>query len=364
MTKSKEHVYAELLKRLESGDYPVGSKMPPERKIASELDVTLWSVHKAMNDLEEKGLIERRRSVGTFVKGNASRETMTLLRNRNSHMVGIVVARNFFYSNWGDEDLLSNLEQKFTDKGCTVSYLELPKTANGLKSFFSEMNEVGIRALIVFPEYEEWEFLYHNSRQFQQQPVDVFVFNRGLGADDSFPFNMISLDMMQSGFCLADYLVENDFNKIAFCSSDRIDKSYWLAKRFTGFKRGMESHQRKADTFIAANFEALYPRVADYIQHADSCPALVCATDEIALMFMENMSNYALKAGEHYVIFGFDNHPSFRRNNLNTIGWPLDNAAELLVKGVNEFAMGIPHDNYVVRYVLKPTIIDQGKSIS
>ncbi|MCS0494741.1 GntR family transcriptional regulator [Ancylobacter sp. MQZ15Z-1] len=56
-----------LRRRITSGKYPGQSKLPPERMLAEELEVSRGTLRKALNVLESEGLIWRHVGKGTFV---------------------------------------------------------------------------------------------------------------------------------------------------------------------------------------------------------------------------------------------------------------------------------------------------------
>ena len=49
------------------GEYPPGSRLPSERQLAEQLDVSRPTVREALRILEEEGQITRRVGIGTFV---------------------------------------------------------------------------------------------------------------------------------------------------------------------------------------------------------------------------------------------------------------------------------------------------------
>ncbi len=63
--------YREIADRIQSeiasGKWPVGEKLAPEQELASQYDVSRFTIREAMSRLEENGLISRQRRRGTVV---------------------------------------------------------------------------------------------------------------------------------------------------------------------------------------------------------------------------------------------------------------------------------------------------------
>ena len=57
-----------VVKRILSGEYAVGTYLPPERQLCQELEVSCGTLRAALSDLERLGAIERRVGDGTFVR--------------------------------------------------------------------------------------------------------------------------------------------------------------------------------------------------------------------------------------------------------------------------------------------------------
>ena len=56
-----------LAREILSGALEVGSRLAPERKMAADLDVSVSTLRKALLDLTEKGLLERKQGSGNYV---------------------------------------------------------------------------------------------------------------------------------------------------------------------------------------------------------------------------------------------------------------------------------------------------------
>lgn len=82
-------VLENLQARIESGEFPAGSKLPREADLASHYSVSRSTVHRAMEVLENRGYIQSRKRAGTTVIHSAKIA---------KHLVALVfdrVARNF-----------------------------------------------------------------------------------------------------------------------------------------------------------------------------------------------------------------------------------------------------------------------------
>lgn len=73
---SKLPVYAQveehIRRRIQSGEWPAGSAIPPERELARVLGVSRLTVRQAIQNLVQEGLVSRRQGAGTFVAAPTS----------------------------------------------------------------------------------------------------------------------------------------------------------------------------------------------------------------------------------------------------------------------------------------------------
>lgn len=62
-----QQVADQLKAQIESGDYPIGSRLPTEMELAEHYQISRHTVREALRQLREAGLITRRRRAGTEV---------------------------------------------------------------------------------------------------------------------------------------------------------------------------------------------------------------------------------------------------------------------------------------------------------
>jgi len=69
--KDGVHLYAKIARKIrlqiDSGKYNVGDRLPPERKLCEEFEVSRITIRQALNRLQEQKVIDRQQGKGTFV---------------------------------------------------------------------------------------------------------------------------------------------------------------------------------------------------------------------------------------------------------------------------------------------------------
>ncbi len=63
-----ERIRNDVERRIVTGEWPPGHRIPFEHEITRQYDCSRMTVNKALGELVQRGLIERRRRLGTFVK--------------------------------------------------------------------------------------------------------------------------------------------------------------------------------------------------------------------------------------------------------------------------------------------------------
>ncbi|MBU3028523.1 GntR family transcriptional regulator [Paracoccus marinaquae] len=70
-----QSVRAEVMERIRSREWPPGELIPTEQQLAVQLGCARATVNRALRELADSGIIERRRKVGTRVTTTPSRRT-------------------------------------------------------------------------------------------------------------------------------------------------------------------------------------------------------------------------------------------------------------------------------------------------
>ncbi|MCE6962033.1 GntR family transcriptional regulator [Cereibacter sphaeroides] len=74
MLQGWEEIRAEVVRRIEARDWTPGALIPTEEALAQEFGCARATVHRALRDLAQAGLLERRRKAGTRVALHPARQ--------------------------------------------------------------------------------------------------------------------------------------------------------------------------------------------------------------------------------------------------------------------------------------------------
>jgi DNA-binding FadR family transcriptional regulator len=88
-------IAVDLTARIESGEWADGYRLPPERALAAEHGLARNTLRRALDELEERGLIVRQVGRGTFVRGHPrpAASDPLLARMRNASPVDLIEVR-------------------------------------------------------------------------------------------------------------------------------------------------------------------------------------------------------------------------------------------------------------------------------
>jgi GntR family transcriptional regulator len=67
-----------LTREMAAGHWKAGDRLPPEAQLAQSLGVAVGTLRKALAELEQRGLLERRQGSGTYVQPDAQSHSATI----------------------------------------------------------------------------------------------------------------------------------------------------------------------------------------------------------------------------------------------------------------------------------------------
>ena len=100
----------QLTRRIVSGEYPPGARVPSVRDLAAEAGVNTNTMQRALSGLEERGLLVAQRSIGRFVTQDAA--LIVRMRQELAEQELAVFKRRMRLLGYQDQEILEFVSAK------------------------------------------------------------------------------------------------------------------------------------------------------------------------------------------------------------------------------------------------------------
>ena len=100
----------QLTRRIVSGEYPPGARVPSVRDLAAEAGVNPNTMQRALSGLEERGLLVAQRNIGRFVTQDAA--LIVRMRQELAEQELAVFKRRMRLLGYQDQEILEFVSEK------------------------------------------------------------------------------------------------------------------------------------------------------------------------------------------------------------------------------------------------------------
>jgi DNA-binding LacI/PurR family transcriptional regulator len=311
----------DLKEQIASQKIKVGDKLPTEMELSDAYNVSRITAKRALNDLEQIGLITRSRGKGSFVKHNLSTES-----DNQQATKAILFIHPFGDIAFGDfaQGLIPYMKQQ--GYNVFITHVEFLK-----ESLASEITQ-RFDALIYYPMNTD-EYL---DLLFELLALDfpVVLLDKEIYG---LPFPCVKADNFKGGYWATQYLIDSGHQKIAFMMNNGVHPPHTTRDRYLGYMNAL--------TKAGLSFHSLYNSpnecsavAVDYFK-ASGATAMVCENDLIALSLMTSLQQSGFVIPKDLSIIGFDNIQAASLSNppLTTIEQNFSKMGEEAAKLVLEW---------------------------
>lgn len=234
-------IYDDLLEAIEKGIYPPGSKLPSEKELMEQYNVSRITSKKALEMLADRNIIVRMPGKGSFVleENEQDRENLpavpqTVEPVRKGKMLGVIL--DFFSGFFGCE-LIAGIEHECWSKNyhmilkCTYGNVEAESRA------IDELMELGVDGIILMCVQGE-----NYSTRIVKLALDKFPVILVDRALKGLPIPCIGTDNYRAAQDLVNILLEEGHEKICFVSQAPLETSS-VEERFNGYRDTMLEHK-------------------------------------------------------------------------------------------------------------------------
>ncbi|RYG15811.1 GntR family transcriptional regulator, partial [bacterium] len=269
----------ELSARIESGDLLPGTRLESEEDMATRLGVSRHTAHRALNELQRLGLLERKRRWGTVVAQTQKPEG----NRRIAYLVD-------FASNRFQADLMAHIEHALDEETrlmVATSRNDLEREAEQLQKLAQEVD-----GIICYPcdgDGNAQTFLDLAASGF---PL-VLVDRAPRGCEDL----VVLTDNVEASRHAVDDLIQRGHKKIAFFGSNN-DRAQSIRERYHGYRSAVEglgyssrAYERWIPLNLDHNSDMMYQTISDALLALRTLPepptAAFCVQDWLAAGLLE-----------------------------------------------------------------------------
>ena len=342
MTESPKHrdISRQLRADIAAGRYAVGERLPGEPQLVKQFGVSRPTVGRALLDLQNEGLIERRAGSGTYVKGGAPAQAASSTKQLGLLVPGLDTTE-IFHLICGELASLARVHNySLLWGGSTHPRQDTDASlehAEELCQQFIGRNVSGVffAPYELLPEQEE-----ANRRlavSLRQAGIPVVLLDRDLMP---FPnrsdFDLAGLDNMAGGYLLAEHLIKLGCRRLHFIARPRSAPT--VDARVAGVREALVRHKLDCDPGwlnIGDPTDAKFVRKLTAGKQAD---AFICANDDTAALLLRSLNASGIKVPRDVRVVGFDDakYATLVSPTLTTIHQPCRDIAVIAFRAMLE----------------------------
>lgn len=293
-----------LLEEIASGKYAPSGRLPSEAQLVERFGVSRPTAARAVRDLQDQGLVERRVGSGTFVRGPGSPEAVRQLGllipglGRTEifevicgELAGLARARGYGLL-WGGGSRRPS-EDVTAEDAETICDQFLGSRLAGV--FFAPFEHIDRRE----------EVNRRLVEKLRLAGVAVVLLDRDLGA---FParsdLDLVGVDNFAGGYRLADHLLRLGCRNLVFAMRPRSAST--VNARIAGAREAFLDHGLTAPASFVRVGEPDDPGFARGIAGKGRVDAVLCANDHVAALLLRSLERAGIRVPEDVRMVGFD----------------------------------------------------------
>ena len=288
-------------KGLLSGQYRSGARLPSEAELTRRFKVSRMTVVKALNQLQQEGLVVRRVGSGTYAAQVTGKESLIfglLIPDLGQTEIFEPICRGMMRSPlarshsllWG-HSFASDIDKGEQAKQLCRHYLE--QNVDGV--FFAPLE--------YFPGREEVNHAI--LRQLDEAKIPVILLDRcGKSYPATSSHDLVGLDNQRAGYIMTQHLLRFGVRNVAFLA--RQGSVETVEARIRGCREALFDQGDSLKDVIVVPQDEIEMKSVRHLLDSNRFDAIVCANDHTAASLMKPMLEQGVKIPQEVRIVGFD----------------------------------------------------------
>jgi LacI family transcriptional regulator len=298
----------ELLAEIAAGKYAPSGRLPSEAQLVERFKVARPTAARALRDLQDQGLIERRVGSGTYVRGPASPPPGVAQRQIGLLIPGLGTTE-IFEVICGELAGLARVHDYVLLWGGSARPRQQQNAsvedAEGLCQPFIQAKASGVFFAPIEHLARKEEMNRRLAERLRQAGIAVVLLDRDLGA---FParseFDLVGADNFAAGYVLAEHLLKLGCHRLAFVAPPLSAPTVGL--RVAGAREALLDRRLPVPADFLRVGEPDDPQLVRALGAGKRVDAVICANDRVAALLMRSFAKAGFHVPRDVRVVGFD----------------------------------------------------------
>jgi LacI family transcriptional regulator len=312
MNSSSKHrtISRQLATEIIAGKYRQTGRLPSEAQFVKRFGVSRPTVGRALKDLQEQGLIDRRRGSGTYIRPEKDR---TSDAHSAIPQLGMIVPSlrhtEIFESICGELASLARVNDFGLWWGISTSPVSESKmTVEEAEALCARFVERGVAGVFFVPFEHQTDREAANRRiteHLRQAGIPVVLLDRDIGA---FPnrsaYDLVGVDNFAGGYLLAEHLIKLGARRLGYAMRPLTAST--VDARIAGARIAMLAYGLNTPhPFVHAGDPTDIKFVRSFAQ-SHQLDAILCTSDHLAAQILQNLTRLGIRVPQDLRLVGFD----------------------------------------------------------
>ena len=340
-----EIIMDDILSKIKNNDFSYDTVLCTEKQLSEQYQVSRITAKRAITDLEQRGILYRRRGVGSFVARNALNNLDNLSHPvADSKMASFLLP--FDITKGGLFDTVKTINMALNEHDYFMNIYITDASSAKEKANLKLLLSQHPSGLIYYPMRDRINLNLLNEFVFQGIPVVII----DKTTDCSYLHNVVS-DNFEGGRLLTEHLIRLGHRRIGFLCSVPIEETSSVRNRFGGYLHQLQSAgiSPGSCTFNYTNCELTDDdtvtdegsplQIIIRQMYQAGITAILAENDRVARLIMLTCNKMGLRIPEDLSVCGFDNNEIAREMDLTTVGQDFhaigEEAARILITALS-----------------------------
>jgi LacI family transcriptional regulator len=310
-SSSKHHTISrQLATEIIAGKYHQTGRLPSESQFVKRFGVSRPTIGRALRDLQEQGLIDRRKGSGTYLRPEKERAQDT---HSTMPQLGMIVPNlrhtEIFESICGEIASLARVNDYGLWWGASVSPIsEANMTVEEAEALCSRFIEQGVAGVFFVPFEHQANREAANRRiteRLRQAGIPVVLLDRDIGA---FPnrsaYDLVGVDNFAGGYLLAEHLIKLGARRLAYVMRPLTAST--VDARIAGARISMLAHGLEAPLPFVYSGDPTDLKFVRSFAQSHQLDAVLCTSDHLAAQLLQSLTRLGIRVPQDLRLVGFD----------------------------------------------------------